>query len=142
MNRPIKFRAWDKKYEEFIYDYRVYLDNHGIPYVDSTIYDMTDITEKVEILRYTGFKDKEGNEIYEGDILTWDGGREGHSKREQDYIIEVLRTDKMWIEVAEHTNMYMFNYDTSGSDYPEYLKDSVVIGNIYENPELLERDED
>lgn len=135
----MKFKIWDKKYKEFIYNYRVYLDSHGISYVDSRTYGMTDITEEVEILRYTGFKDKESNEIYEGDILTWDGDREGHSKLKQDYIIEVLKTDKMWIEVAEHTNMYMFNYDTSGSDYPEYFEDSVVIGNIYENPEILEK---
>lgn len=93
--------------------------------------------DQVAVMQYTGLKDKNGTEIYEGEVLKWDGGRTGISKLHSDYIIEVLKSKHLDIELEEHTNSYMFNYDTSGYTFPSFLEEAEIIGNIYENPELL-----
>jgi len=94
--------------------------------------------DQVSIMQYTGLKDKNDKEIYEGDILGWDGGREGISKLPSDYIIEVLKSNHLDIELEVHTNAYMFRYDTSGYNFPSFLEEAEIVGNIYENSELLE----
>ncbi len=68
-------------------------------------------------MQYTGLKDKNGKEIYEGDVLS---GR---------YIVE-YKND--CFVVQEHTN------DWSSVHYVlHHNPEMEVIGNIYENPELL-----
>jgi len=70
MNRELKFRAWHKErkeiYEVFSlapdYVFKRTLDGVGCPGVP-------DKRDEVIIMQFTGFKDCEGNEIYEGDTL-------------------------------------------------------------------------
>ena len=68
---------------------------------------------------YTGLKDKNGKEIYEGDVIQWWNGREliGDAK-----VIEP--TNGGW-------NPFIDDCQTDGSWH------FVIIGNVYENPELL-----
>ena len=76
--------------------------------------------EDVELMQYTGLKDKNGKEIYEGDIV----------KISDDIYCQVMWFDKfasffLINEIGEAYKMsFVHNYE--------------VIGNIYENPELLE----
>jgi uncharacterized phage protein (TIGR01671 family) len=123
MTREIKFRAWDienKYWHDNIDKWRVaYLngDSDSEPYV---------------VMQYTGLKDKNGREIYEGDILgdSWGGYIQwcevccSFSFRFSDKKCAGCAGDVNWREVVEESNQ------TSDSQ-PE------VIGNIYENPELL-----
>lgn len=66
--------------------------------------------------QFTGLLDKEGIEIYEGDMLKY-----YHTEKKQEYIGVVT-----WQ-----------NYSTGFGIYPSFHKKREVIGNIYENPELL-----
>jgi len=120
--REIKFRAWDKKTKKFMLPWPEGFYLFG----ETTCFDlMGQQFEKgedrllryndLEIMQYTGLKDKNGKEIFEGDIIEGmhNFGPGGFSKRRG--IVE-------W----------------KGDGYSmNYWEDFEVIGNIYENPELV-----
>lgn len=74
-------------------------------------------TSKIEYMQFTGLKDTKGKEIYEGDIVEWDWNFAGSILKET-AVIESLNEA----------------YQFEGSEETETW---IVIGNIYENPELL-----
>ena len=119
--REIKFRAWDKK--SITMDYFDLMDLVQ-PASDSLIYSSGVASpEKKEIMQFTGLKDKNGREIYEGDILlgTW-----GHFDEPRHY------------EVKWADDMAGFDPFVCYSDAEEFdTKNCEVVGNIYKNPELL-----
>lgn len=103
--REIKFRAWDYRKKQML-DFDLDDAHKVIPYTDSPI------------MQYTGLKDKNGKEIYEGDIL--------HLEFYLDWIVK-------WHEAGFHIHI-LNNPETYYSLVPSNRE---VIGNIYENPELL-----
>ena len=132
--RELKFRAWHNN--EITHNVSVGPDEDGKyclmtfavggmmgwPHYEITHY------PKSEIMQFTGHEDKNGKEIYEGDILKYkyyvDYGQSGELK-EATKPIEVR-----W----SHGGFYPI---TSWDGYAEQLKHCEVIGNIHENPELL-----
>ncbi len=126
--REIKFRAWHKGFNNVrgaIPAKMLYDVNHG----DCLIWARSQPIES--IMQYTGLKDKKGKEIYEGDVLAReeDDGSWEYPNRYVDYGA-VEWKDSAWFVIWPHVAE-----DISLHDY--YAKTGEIIGNIYENPELM-----
>ena len=129
-NRP-KFRAWSKVREEMINDYDLAITSDGSILAGDLNYDvessmLADVTDNVVIMMSTRLKDINGTEIYEGDIIQ-------HSEKPNpcfSYPFKVIqaRTGEWRLDNFRCGTVLAF----SNQDELE------VIGNIYENPELLE----
>lgn len=121
--REIKFRAWDKENKQMI----TYFDISS----KGTVKKPTGIglinTNKildVILMQYTGLKDKNGNEIYEGDII--------------DLRIDDQAGNKHSIGYVEFDNKllrYLISF-IDGCAWASF-NNVKIIGNIYENPELV-----
>ena len=120
--REIKFRAWDGK--KMIYgnedEYDTWLIGMDNP---TQICKWDGICEDIlDLMQYTGLKDKEGKEIYEGDIC------------KRDYWKCLYRVD--WIG-AGFQFVAVKSIDNDVEPTINSVKNFEVIGNIMENPELL-----
>ena len=124
--REIKFRAWDTELDKwYAPTYEAYrgqlwelLVSFKGDLVAHTITGMTHesmFPDRYILMQYTGLKDKNGKEIYEGDILKWDASEWGTEYN------EAVKWDFGLLASREH-------------DWPQFCE---IIGNIYENPELL-----
>lgn len=118
--RDIKFRAWDKKKNDWFDDEgSLYIELNGNINFGWNGEVMDDYTDRVILLQYTGRKDSEGKEIYEGDIL----------QSEHYFKYQMVFKGDCWR--CEPLKRNVFKNRFIGRD----LK---VIGNIYQNKDLLE----
>jgi len=136
--REIKFRAWDKvncKMYDVLSLLRTYTDKamqptwagklHKYPASPTIQFGISEDEEKNFVLmQYTGLKDKNGKEIYEGDIVEDDKGKRYEVRWCNSYAGFSFEDDEEAIPFLE-------------IPFPSSLK---VIGNIYENPELLKKE--
>jgi uncharacterized phage protein (TIGR01671 family) len=115
--REIKFRAWDGNSKEMYGEVGVIHPNHSTQFQSrkgqwSFRPDQIDLV----LMQYTGLKDKNGVEIYEGDIVA----------------LKVSAGEYKW---TVKWNKYINGYgEDLSEDYVE------IIGNIFETPELLNND--
>src|SRR5690606_23616320 len=121
----IKCRAWDKEDKRMINDDQDFIavieTNNGVlrlnPHHKENYWEFID-EERFDIMQYTGIKDRNGFEIYEGDIVRCYGGAYWNGIYEYNYVSEVRDI----------------------RDLNEIVHSEIVeiLGNRYENPELLE----
>lgn len=119
MSRQIKFRAWDKRNNRFLMEDDWYLH----PTKGPSIYwnKLSTFPDDLDLLQYTGLKDKNGKEIYEGDII-----KDERSEGQSDIDVIIWQEGSFWLKKAQNL--------PSVGDFSEWVE---VIGTIYENPELL-----
>jgi uncharacterized phage protein (TIGR01671 family) len=151
--RPIKFRAWDKVNKEFVTLTNLNFISHGdLISVSTRKYgfssDTTRSSGSVELMQFTGLLDKNGKEIYEGDwvVLTITDRFEHSDNIPEDCWGKIKSQDIFEGEVINSAPT--FGIKTKGCNEGEieaqvcgnnvnYGIEIEVIGNIYENPELL-----
>lgn len=116
--REIKFRAWDKLNKEMFNVEFIDFQKKQV-YRDVVSYRKFN---DVELMQYTGLKDEYGDEIYEGDIVTLHNSRYKVIFNSEEARF-VLRYDEFEMEIP---------FTNNNNERME------IIGNIYENPELME----
>ena len=133
--REIKFRAWYKPYKQMCQVESLRFDGNGVytaVLIEEPFYDRRLVeADEIVIEQYTGLKDKNGREIYEGDIIF----QKPLSKNSIGWVGKIIfKQGAFMAEVYERGKivMYLFLSDFN----PE--KTSEVIGNTHKNPELVE----
>jgi len=129
MEREIKFRAWLKEERKMVNVETLFIGINRLCFGNSETEDLffRDF-EEVELMQYTGLKDKNGKEVYEGDIVKIIE-LEGYGE----YCDQVKYTGKIEYCVSEF-RIQPLNLKLSD----ESIVEIEVIGNIYENKNLLE----
>ncbi len=129
--RDLKFIAWDKRAKQM---YQV--ENLGVGtaphqkvaesyHQPNTGYNKFYPAEVI-VMQYTGFKDNHGDEIYEGHILRYDNP-EYKLSHETPYVIK-WNEEEARFECVNKTNFML----------PSVWKDMEIVGNVFENPELVD----
>ena len=130
-----KFRAWHKTWEEMGKVKRIRFDDDGNAnnvLFKGKEFGMNAKINEFELMQSTGLKDKNGKEIFEGDIVT-----DGEFAR----IVQYHQTLGFYM-FDEEGNERFFSGSATLEDFEEDAKIVSeileIIGNVYENPELLE----
>lgn len=141
MNREIKFRAWDNYKHEM--NYKVCVGNtvdknklytaHSLYHSENPnigYWTHFDENSDIFLMQYTGLKDKNGKEIYEGDFIKC---YTGNPTYDDDAILVIWHKEFASFALAKNGWLYdhFFREDLDP-------KECEIIGNKYENPELME----
>ena len=136
--REIKFRAWHKKAKCFIgfFSNGLTMSESGQIYCGNM-----NVTSGIELMQFIGVRDKNGKEIYEGDIIqtyfSFDPGDAGYGVSQKPFVVDwnqehaSFRAKKPEAEAGSLHLLDIISFFSMQSRLYE------VIGNIHENPELL-----
>lgn len=123
------FRAWLKEEKEMIDVDEIHWYRGKFEFIGDGI-TFQRLANEVELMQSTGLKDKNGKEVFEGDIIT-NGIETEDIKNHQTLGFYTVLDDRE----------YFLSNGISVEDFEEYADEfsqiAKIIGNIYENPELL-----
>jgi uncharacterized phage protein (TIGR01671 family) len=136
--RVIKFRAWNKKKNKWQHEEPCNILGEiillGGWMAGVSILDLNDIV----VMQYIGLKDKNGKEIYEGDIIKWDDSSKGRYWRVA--VVELnpdiqfrIVTNTLHPESCRKGTVFHF----ANFVYTNTHEALEIVGNIYENPEIV-----
>lgn len=159
MKREIKFRVWDKENKVYLIreQIQVTLNPTSLVWVytlpnneggDSTIEWCIDHPEGFEVEQYTGLKDVNGKEIYEGDILAYSyeyrvrkyGGDTSTAEYSSGRTFCRFVDGCFEFDAVGHVGRRMEKHElgeNTNASWSSRYYDFKVIGNIHENPELI-----
>ena len=125
MSLPIKFRAWDKIKSEMRQPFGVQFNGDAWAPIGPRF------AEDFVLMQFTGLQDKNGKEIWEGDVVSWEWEKIKGLKGDPAFVTmeTIFEDDKRgqtgWI--AKNKGGFLCFVDSTCE----------VLGNIYENPEIL-----
>lgn len=127
--RDIKFRVWDG--EKIIsLSKATYLDIVCIQYNRDDCFKIEPVFCDVKIMQFTGLTDKSGVEIYEGDILSGESKVFGVTCGKVEF--------SKYEDSEEYVHCLHYGWNIKGIPLVDLIGDGLkLIGNIYENPELI-----
>ncbi|WP_202976102.1 MULTISPECIES: YopX family protein [unclassified Streptococcus] len=121
-----KYRMWNRITSALHHVEGLYFDNKEVQYIDEVGILRFIKFENTILMQSTGLKDKNGKEIFEGDVV----------KMAKD-----VYSDPTYYEVIRHRGgAYRLESNQHGCELWLRHTNCEVIGNIYENPELLEEE--
>lgn len=129
-NRENKYRAFYKSEKRWIDIFSLHCDDGHILSVEDVTGLRLNISD-INLVQYTGLKDQDGQEIFEGDILK--------------HITDENITIKKVVYDAQHgafimkCDKYFAELRATYGDGDMYADTYLIIGNIYENPEILKQ---
>ena len=132
--RDIKFRCWDTENKQMLkvqeLDFEDTFYGGRLSIRTDQYNDYFDIEDMI-LMQYTGLKDKNGKEIYEGDIVSFNLKSDSEGQPNITGYIEYQTTFSGY-RIMSLKGSFALDYN---------IKDCEVIGNIYDNPKLLEEGE-
>ena len=131
--RAIKFRAWDTQAEEMLYGVEHTYDGYKVPMPSFGA--LLDCPDFYVVMQYTGLKDKNGREIYEGDIVRFcpQAPRSEELPNPQDG-----EMGEVFFDIGSFAVRPIDRKREVLEFFLDELGEWVVVGNIYKNKELLD----
>ena len=136
--RQIKFKAWDKTRKE-MFNIITWNDPNHLEFDLTAIGQSSDSVielnkEDTIIMQFTGLKDKNNKDIYEGDIVKFKPCNDMSLRKE--FRDEEVKSEIIWDDNLSRFDVNWWGHATYHTTFPH--PEMEVIGNKFKNPELLE----
>jgi uncharacterized phage protein (TIGR01671 family) len=145
----MKIRAWDKKEKRMCSVVAIWFSLGSI-ILESGIFVYERKLDEVELMQSTGLKDKNGVEIYEGDIIEFEDESFCYPF-DDEAIVEIINRAQVIIDKVKGVFLenfmvkdstiakeYKYYYDLPTSEKTIFFKECSVVGNVFEDENLLE----
>ena len=146
-----KFRVWDNAVNKMWNVVTIYIKDEWVKVNDGSIYGITkDLVRDYVLMQSTGLKDKNGVEIYEGDIIEFEDESFCYPF-DDEAIVETINRAQVIIDKVKGIFLenfmvkdsmiakeYKYYYDLPTSEKTIFFKECSVVGNVFEDENLLE----